>query len=423
MATKKFLDDNGLLYYNQKLQLQLSGKVDKNQGIAQGGKYMAVNETTGLLEPRDVDLTGLVAKVTTPSVVYGTDNVGAQTTYLVDSFGLVNDVLVDGISVVTDKIAEIDLATPLADKQDSLTIDQLAVVNANPFTTTERNKLTGIEAGAEANLINTISVNGTNIPPDVDRNVDITVPTYLTDLNAAGFNYVETIAAGSANVTIGGTAKNPTITVSALEMPHDFTSTETPTGTIGTLLTGMDATALTPILPGTTLALGDNIIFANNIQATVSNIDNNEYDAVITRIPAEVSFAGITGDPMSNTALASALNGKQNTLSIAQQEAVDSGITSTKVSKLDGVESGAQVNVIEGVTLNGLAGTITSKIVNLTIDAVSSSTLASALATKLDVNLGDENAGMYLQLDVNGNVGFSEILAITNSEIDAIMST
>ena len=383
MAGKKFLDDNGLLYYNQKIQLQLGGKLDKNQGTVHGGKFIAINESSGLLEPKElpeVDLSHLVVKVNTPKVVYGTDDGGAQTTYPVNSLGLVDDVLVDGTSVVTDKVAEIDLATPLSGKQNSLTTAQLTVINANPFTTSEKNKLASIE------------------------------------------NYVESITAGTPNVVIGGTPRNPTIAVSALEMPDEFTSTETPIGSIGTALTGMDATALTPIITGATLSLSDIIIFANNIQAVVSNIDEDEYDAVITRIPAEVSFAGITGDPRSNALLDAELDGKQDILTSAQQSAIDSGITATKVSKLDGIEAAAQVNVIEGASLNGVPGTITNKIVNLTIDAVSSATLATALSYKLDVNLGDENSGKYLQIDSNGDVSFSDIVAITNAEIDAIMA-
>ena len=257
MATKKFLDYDGLAYYNSKIQAQLDTKIE--------------------------------------------------------------DVEVDGVSVVVDKVAQIDLATPLAGKQDALTTAQLAVVNANPFTTPERDKLAGIQAGAQANTIQTISVNGVNVAPDGSRNVDIDVPTHLSDLDATGFNFVESITAGSPNVVIGGTAKNPTITVSALDMPDDFTSTEEPTGAIGTLLQGLDSTVLTPVISGATLSLGDNIIFANNIQAIVSAIDegNDQYDAVVSRIPAEVSFPAITGDPMTNTALASALNSKLNVTDIA----------------------------------------------------------------------------------------------------------
>ena len=293
MAGKKFLDDNGLLYYNQKLQTQFATKVDKDQGVAQGGKFLGVNATTGIVEPMNIDLSG---------------------------------------------------------KQNSLTADQLSVVNANPYTTTEKNKLAGIQAGAEVNAIATISVNGVDVPADIDKNIDIDVPTKLTDLSTTGFAYVETVAAGSSNVVIGGTAKNPTITVSSLEMPDEFTSTETPVGGIGTELLGMDGLALTPIIPGASLSLSDIVIFANNIQAVVSNINDDEFDAVITRVPAEVSFAGITGSPTDNSAL------------------------------------------------------------------------ATALASKLNVNLGVENAGKFLQLDASGNVSLTDVVAITNSEIDTIMS-
>jgi len=281
MAVKKYLDDNGLLYYHQRLKELFNAKVDKDQGVAHGGKFMGVNGTTGLLEPMAV-----------------------------------------------------------------LTPQQWDVVNANPFTTTEKNKLISIDNGAEVNIINTITVNGTNVPP-VGTNVDLDVPTHLSDLDATGFNYVESVAAGSSNVVIGGTAKNPIITVAALEMPDEFTSTESPSGGVGTELVGMDANELTPIIPGATLSLSDIVIFANNIQAVVSSIDviEDEYNAVITRIPAAVSFGAITGDPMSNTNLAAALDTK-----------------------------------IEGVTLNGEAGVITSKIVALTIESITNSEIDTIMS-------------------------------------------
>ena len=58
---------------------------------------------------------GKVDKVSTPSIVYGTDEDGAQTTYGLDEFGQVDDVQIDGVSIVQDKIADIPMATYLAD--------------------------------------------------------------------------------------------------------------------------------------------------------------------------------------------------------------------------------------------------------------------------------------------------------------------
>lgn len=53
--------------------------------------------------------------------------------------------------------------------------------------------------------------------------------------------------------------------------------------------------------------------------------------------------------------IASLTTGKQDKLTSTQLEAVDSGITSAKVSKLDGIEAGAEVNTIETVKVNGTA--------------------------------------------------------------------
>lgn len=47
----------------------------------------------------------------------------------------------------------------------------------NNYTTTEKNKLAGIEAGAQVNVIEGISVNGTDITPDANKKIAITVIT------------------------------------------------------------------------------------------------------------------------------------------------------------------------------------------------------------------------------------------------------
>jgi len=249
----KFLDDNGLLYYNQKIQLQLNGK------------------------------------------------------------------------------------------QATLTAGQLAVLAGEVFTAALLAKLNGIEDGAEVNVINGVSVNGSALTPDSGGVVDITVPT----------SYVQSVAAGSSNVIIGGTAQNPTIDIVPLEMPDLFTSTETETGAIGTALTGLDSTALTPIFSGSELSVGDTVIFTNGVQAQVTAIDDgtDTYDATIINVPVAASFPGMTGDPMDNTALAALLN------------------------------------------------------------------------AKLDISQGTSNAGYWLRVGSDGNVGLDEIAAITNAEIDTIMAT
>jgi hypothetical protein len=290
MADYKFLDYDGLLVYHNELEKLFDKKLDIEQGVEHGNKFMMVNDTTGMLEPRPIG-----------------------------DLGQVDDVKVDGVSVVTDRVALIDLEGPLSEKQDSLSADELAVLAGKPFTQGEKDKLGTIASGAQVNVIESISVNGTVLVPDVDKEVEITVPTTLAELDDTGFTYVRTLTAGTPNVNITGDAPNLTITVDAFEMPDEFTSTETAQGAIGDALEGMDATILVPIREGAELSEGDVVIFANNIQAVVTEIfyDQNDdpetFDAIITRVPTEVTFAGIGGSPTDNSALSTALNAKMNT--------------------------------------------------------------------------------------------------------------
>ena len=81
----------------------------------------------------DVLLGGKVDKVTTTSRVYGTDTQGNQTTYDKNDFGKVDDVKVDNVSIVTNKIANIDL-TGKVDKSN--TASQVYATDENGTQTT-----------------------------------------------------------------------------------------------------------------------------------------------------------------------------------------------------------------------------------------------------------------------------------------------
>jgi len=223
--------------------------------------------------------------------------------------------------------------TLLATKQDTLTTSQLAVLAGEVFTTTLLNKLNGIEAGAEVNIINGVNVNNTPLTPDSNGIVNVAVPT----------TFVESVSAGSSNVIIGGTAANPTIDIVPLEMPDLFTSTGTETGSIGTTLTGMDLTALTAVIAGATVTVGDTVIFTNGVQAQITSIDDgaDEYDAVIINVPVATSFPAITGDPMDNTALAALLNAKLN---------IDQGTANAGMWLRVGVDGNIALDTIVAIT-------------------------------------------------------------------------
>ena len=72
-----------------------------------------------------------------------------------------------------------------------LTSDQLAALNSG-ITAEAVAKLGGIESGAEVNDINSISVNGTAVTPDANKNVELTIPEGIKTLTTADYNYPTT---------------------------------------------------------------------------------------------------------------------------------------------------------------------------------------------------------------------------------------
>lgn len=108
-------------------------------------------------------------------------------------------------------------------------------LSTNDYTTEEKTKLSGIDTGAEVNVIesvvingttatitnktasvnisagsiDTISVNGTNVPADQNKNVNIAVPTKVSDItNDSGF--ITGINSNDVTTALGYTPYNAT---------------------------------------------------------------------------------------------------------------------------------------------------------------------------------------------------------------------
>lgn len=169
--------------------------------------------------------------------------------------------LIDAIQVPTKTsdltndssfVTSTEMTTALADKADAndipttlseLTNDINAVSDANyvhtdnNYTTVEKSKLAGITAGAEANTIDTVEVNGTALAPDANKAVDISVPTAVSELtNDSGFtSNVGTITGVSANgtsVATAGVANIPSATTSRYGVTQLSTSTSSTSTTL-----------------------------------------------------------------------------------------------------------------------------------------------------------------------------------------------
>lgn len=88
--------------------------------------------------------------------------------------------------------------------------DGSKVLSDNNYTTDEKNKLAGIETGAEVNDIDVIKVNGAS-QTITNKTVDIAVPTKVSDLtNDSGFitDYTETDPVFSASASAGITSND-----------------------------------------------------------------------------------------------------------------------------------------------------------------------------------------------------------------------
>lgn len=129
---------------------------------------------------------------------------------------------------------------------------------------------------------------------------------------------VASVTAGTG-ITIGGDAQHPVINATAQKIDQ-YSSTESPSGNIGTALEAKQQSTLTPI--GTTQGLseGDTIIYANSYQATVTEVTGDSstgtYSAVIFFVPTTATFATLGGQPTDNAALNSALEGKADVSAI-----------------------------------------------------------------------------------------------------------
>lgn len=231
-STKKFLDENGLLYYDGKIKGRLNTKVDKVTGkglstndltnelkqtydetvtkvdqiIAEGGEpnvieTVKVNGTALTPDAEkavNIDLSGYAKTTDLPTKVSDLTNDGDGTTgskfateaYVNTNGGKIDKIKVNGTEqTITNKTVDITVPTKTSDltNDSNFAVDASYVHTDNNYTTAEKNKLSGVATGAQVNKIESIKVNGT-AQTITDKAVDIAVPTNNNQLtNGAGY--------------------------------------------------------------------------------------------------------------------------------------------------------------------------------------------------------------------------------------------
>ena len=176
----KYLDDNGLLYFWQKIKTAFVAK--------ESGKGLSTNDYTTAEKNK-------LSGIATGAEVNVIDTISVNNTALTPTNKAVN--------------IEVPIATSDLTNDSNFVSDANYVHTDSNFTSAEKTKLAGIDTGAQANAINAITRNGTALTPSSPgKVVDIAVPTKTSDLtNDSGFITSASVpTAYASNPAMNGTA-------------------------------------------------------------------------------------------------------------------------------------------------------------------------------------------------------------------------
>lgn len=315
------------------------------------------------------------------------------------------------------------------------------VLSTNDYTTTEKNKLAGIEAGAQVNVLEDVKVNGVSLVP-TGKAVNVDLTDYAKKADVAGGVHVKGsvntyadlptseqeigdmynvktadathgIAAGdnvvwdgSAWDNFGGTIDlSGYATTDQLELKVDKVtgkglSTNDYTTSEKTKLAGIETGAQVNTVTGVK-GSGETAYRTGNVNITKANIGLGNVDNTAD------------ADKPISTAVQTALNGKVSTVTGKGLSTND--FTTALKNKLAGIEAGAQVNVQSdwAVTDTSSAAYIKNKPTipsGTVVDDAMSSTSENPVQNKVIVS----ELANYLKT--------TDIVAITNAEIDTIVS-
>lgn len=303
---KKFLDYDGLLYYHGKVKAQLDNKVEK-----ENGKGLSTNDYTTDEKNKLADLENYSLPIATSSTLGGI-KVGKG--LAIDTTTGVLDAT--GTEVKIDEALSETSTNPVQNKVVKAAVDgkvdkvEGKGLSTNDYTTDEKTKLSGIAENAEVN-----------------QNAYSSITDGVTTINAGSKTATLTMeGTGATTVSVNGS----TVTINSKNTEYED-ATETAHG----LMTAADKTKLNSIEEG----------------ATKTIIDESLSDS--------------SKNPVQNKVINSALNNKVD-------KEVGKGLstndyTTDEKNKLNGIAEGAQVNIIEGIKVNGTAQIITNKIVDIAV--------------------------------------------------------
>lgn len=212
---------------------------------------------------------------------------------------------------------------------------------------------------------------------------------------------LDSVKAGTNVVINDDDPNNPIINVASIELPDKYSSTESQTGNVGDSKTGLNYSALTGIGTSSPASVGDTVVFANGVQAQITQVGEGEpktYDAIIISTPIATSWGSITGQITNQTDLQAALDGKADT----------EDIPTVKDSTVNIAEGNS---VIGSFTLNGDGGTITRNIFTSTANG----TVAAGATTTADTT-------SLTVVDGTGSAKAGDLISFADYRIGKVVS-
>lgn len=209
-------------------------------------------------------------------------------------------------------------------------------------------KLNSIESGAEVNIIESISIDGVNQVPDANRNVQLNLTAYALDSDLSQLDSRVTTVEGE----IGDQS------------------------TTGTILyrIGQNESAISSLQSDKVDKVSGYSLVSDTEIAKLQTVEEDAQENVI-----EVVKVNDTQLDVTNKTVNIDLSGYVEKVAGKQLSTED--FTTAFKTKLEGIEAGAQQNIIEQVSMNGTALPISNKTVQLTVDTTPTENSANPITS------------------------------------------
>jgi hypothetical protein len=342
---------------------------------------------------------------------------------------------------VTNKAVDVTVPTNLTDltNDGNFVADASYVHTDNNYSTTEKNKLSGIEANAEVNVIETVKKNGTALTV-TNKAVNITVPTTAGDVNAYTKTEVDTALNGKVDTETGkGLSTNDYTTAEKNKLSGIDANAEV--NVIETVK--VNGTALTPSSKAVNVTVPTKLTDLTNdgnfvTDASYVHTDENFTSALLTKLngiatgatktTVDSALSGSSTNPVQNKVINTALGNKAPLASptftgTPSAPTASAGTNTTQIATTAFVST-AVANAIAGITQISyqVVASLPASGENGVIYLVSHSHGTQDVYDEyIWTGSSFEKLG-NTDIDLSGYMLKTDMVAITTSEIDALFA-